>query len=108
MNDTIRARAQTFLGQINTQRRLGRGMALGARLALATKRRLCHPVTDFQKSTYRRGKHVYMIDHVKIDAKGNFTGIVLRNPGGRYVTITDYARIFFCIISAATVEPPPD
>ena len=108
MKDTLCARAQTFLGQINAQRQLGRGMVLGAPPGFSNKTPLVPASAGLEKSTYRRGKHVYMIDHVKIDAKGNFTGIVLRNPGGRYVTITDYARIFFCISSAATVEPPTD
>jgi hypothetical protein len=108
MKDTICARAQTFLGQINAQRQLGKGMVLGAPPGFCNTTPLVPSSAGFEKSTYRRGQHVYMIDHVKIDAKGNFTGIVLRNPGGRYVTITDYARIFFCIISAATVEPQTD
>ena len=105
MKNTLCARAQMFLGQINTQRQLGKGMVLGAPPGFCNTTPLVPARAGVQKSTYRRGKHVYMIDHVKIDAEGNFTGIVLRNPGGRYVTITDYARIFFCIISAATVEP---
>jgi len=105
MKDTLCARAQTFLGQINTQRQLGKGMVLGAPPGFSNKTPLVPSSAGLEKSTYRRGAHVYMIDHVKIDAKGNFTGIVLRNPGGRYVTITDYARIFFCIGGAAPVEP---
>ena len=108
MKDTLRARAQMFLGQINAQRQLGKGMVLGAPPGFSNKTPLVPASAGVQKSTYRRGQHVYMVDHVKIDAKGNFTGIVLRNPGGRYVTITDYARIFFCIGSAAVVEPPTD
>jgi len=108
MKDTIRARAQTFLGQVNAQRQLGKGMVLGAPPGFSNKTPLVPSSAGFEKSTYRRGKHVYTVDHVKVDAKGDFTGIVLRNPGGRYVTITDYARIFFCIISAATVEPQAD
>jgi hypothetical protein len=108
MKDTIRARAQMFLGQINAQRQLGKGMVLGAPPGFSNKTPLVPSSAGLEKSTYRRGQHVYMVDQVKIDAKGNFTGIVLRNPGGRYVTITDYARIFFCIISAATVEPETD
>jgi len=108
LKDTLCARAQTFLGQINTQRKLGKGIILGAPPGFSNKTPLVPSSAGLEKSTYRRGQHVYMVDHVTIDAKGNFTGIVLRNPGGRYVTITDYSRIFFCIISADTVEPPTD
>ncbi len=108
MKDTLCARAQTFLGQINAQRKLGKGMVLGAPAGFSNKTPLVPSSAGLEKSTYRRGQHVYMIDHVKIDAKGNFTGIVLRNPGGRYVTITDYARIYFCIGGASPVEPQAD
>ena len=106
MKDTIRARAQTFLGQIDTQRKLGKGMTLGAPPGFNNQTPLVPSSAGLEKSTYRRGQHVYMVDHVTIDTHENFTGIVLRNPGGRYVTITDYARLFFCVISADTVEPP--
>jgi hypothetical protein len=94
-----------FLGKINDQCQLGEGMGLGAPPGFSNKTPLVPSSAGLEKSTYRRGAHIYMIDHVKMDAKGNFTGIVLRNPGGRYVTITDYARIFFCIGAAGPVEP---
>jgi hypothetical protein len=66
---------------------------------------LVPPSAGLKKSTYQRAQHVYLIDHVVMDAKGNFTGIVVRNPCGGYFTITDYARIFFCISWAGTEEP---
>ena len=105
MKDTLCARVQMFLGKINDQCQLGEGMGLGAPPGFSNKTPLVPSSAGLEKSTYRRGAHIYMIDHVKMDAKGNFTGIVLRNPGGRYVTITDYARIFFCIGAAGPVEP---
>ena len=48
-------------------------------------------------STYRRGAHIYMIDRVEFDGKGNPTGLRLRDPDGSYETVTDPARLHFCI-----------
>jgi len=105
MKDTLCARVQKFLGQIYAQRQLGKAMVLGGPPGFYNKTPLVPPSAGLEKSTYRRGQHVYLIDHVKIDAEGNFTGIVVRNPCGGYFTITDYARIFFCISWAGTEEP---
>jgi hypothetical protein len=108
MKDTLCARVQKFLGQIYAQRQLGKAMVLGGPPGFYNKTPLVPPSAGLEKSTYRREQHVYLIDKVKMDAEGNFTGIVVRNPCGGYFTITDYARIFFCISWAGTEEPQTD
>jgi hypothetical protein len=57
-----------------------------------------------QADNWRRGQHVSTVDHVLKDAAGTPTGMVLRNPygtqgpgGDRYITLTDFTRIYFCI-----------
>jgi hypothetical protein len=105
MNDTIRARAQQFLGEINAQRQLGKGMSLGAPIGFNNQMPLVPSRDGPLKSTYRLDAHIYIIDHVTKDDKGGFNGIVLRNPKGNYFTITNYSRIYFCIKSAGLVEP---
>lgn len=54
---------------------------------------------------FRRGQHIFMIDHVTTDANGVATGIVLRNPYGSYVTFTDPAHIFFLLSAGAYFLP---
>lgn len=62
------------------------------------------PSTSTNESTWRRGQHIYMVDHVNVDAMGNPTGMVLRNPYGSYLTLTDFTRIYFCVGGAGTWE----
>ncbi|MBL8951734.1 MAG: hypothetical protein JNK82_13210 [Myxococcaceae bacterium] len=47
--------------------------------------------------TWRRGEHVYAIDHVDFDASGEPKGITLRDPHGVYRVITDPVRLHYCI-----------
>ncbi len=47
--------------------------------------------------TWRRGEHVYVIDHVDFDASGEPSGITLRDPHGVYRVITDPVRLHYCI-----------
>jgi hypothetical protein len=56
-----------------------------------------NPSTSAAESTYRRGQHIYMVDHVLFDGDGNPNGLVLRDPWGLYRTITDPVRLHYCI-----------
>jgi hypothetical protein len=55
------------------------------------------PSTSTNESTYRRGQHIFMVDHVNFDAANNPISLTLRNPYGSYVTISDLAHLHFCI-----------
>jgi hypothetical protein len=72
---------------------------------------LIPPKPDEKKShmartdTYRRAEHGYMLAGMKTDPQGKPVGVVLRNSVyGTYVTLTDIARIYFCIGLAYDVE----
>ncbi|HEY0477077.1 MAG TPA: C2 family cysteine protease [Kofleriaceae bacterium] len=84
----------------------GMPMTTGARSGISntTAIQLDDPDTDANESTYRRGQHIYMVDHVVFDASNNPTGLVLRDPYGSYRTITDFVRLFFCIGRATVLS----
>ena len=105
MKDTVYARMIKFLNQVNALRQTGKGMVMGGPGGFSNATPLVPSSAGMDKSTYRRGQHIYMLDHVEVDASGNCTGIVLRDPCGPYRKITDFARIFFCTGSAVMVEP---
>jgi hypothetical protein len=48
-------------------------------------------------TSFRRGQHIYMIDHVQFDANAVPSALVLRDPYGQYRVISDPVRIHFCI-----------
>lgn len=102
---TLRRSVDALLTHIQTQRAAGVPMIQGSRANISntTPLQFDDPSTDGNESTYRRGEHVYMIDGVETDASGKPTGIRFRDPYGRYRTITDYARIHFCIGGARTL-----
>ncbi|MBK7857745.1 MAG: hypothetical protein IPJ65_03770 [Archangiaceae bacterium] len=56
-------------------------------------------------TTWRRGQHVYAIDHVLFDGAGKPYGLVLRDPHGLYRTITDPVRLHYCIGRATRLTP---
>lgn len=95
----INTGAVTLLNWIKAMTEAGHPMITGARSGIsnATAIQLDDPATDANESTYRRGQHIYQVDHVTVDANGNPTGLVLRDPYGSYRTITDFVRIYFCI-----------
>jgi Calpain family cysteine protease/RTX calcium-binding nonapeptide repeat (4 copies) len=66
--------------------------------------RLDDPNTSAQESTYRRGQHIYAIDHVMFDSNDEPTSLVLRDPYGAYRTITDPTRLHFCIGRGVRLE----
>jgi len=105
MKNTINERVRAFLNKVDAQRRAGKGLVMGGPAGFSNRTPLVYSSTGRAHGTYRRGQHIYMIDHVETDGGGNYTGIVLRDPGGAYRRITDFVRIFFCTGSAATVEP---
>jgi hypothetical protein len=105
MKDTVYARTIKFLNEVNALRQTGKAMVMGAPGGFSDATPLVPSSAGTDKSTYRRGQHVYMVDHVEVDASGNCTGIVLRDPHGAYRKITDFARLFFCTGSAVVVEP---
>ena len=55
---------------------------------------------------YRRGAHIYMASSVLTDASGTPGGIVLRNPYGSYVMLTDYTRIMFFLGGVSMYQLP--
>lgn len=59
--------------------------------------RIDDPSTSSNESTYRRGQHIFMVDHVNFDAAHNPVSLTLRNPYGSYKTIADLAHLHFCI-----------
>jgi hypothetical protein len=102
---TIYTRTIQFLNQVYVLRKSGRAMVMGGPVKFGNDTPLVPASAGFEKSTYHRGQHVYMVDHVVMDANGNCTGIVLRDPWGLYRKITDLSRLFFCTGGVATVEP---
>lgn len=60
---------------------------------------------ELTATSFRRGQHIYMIDHVLTDTAGTANGIVLRNPDGSYVTFTDPAHIYFLLGAGAYILP---
>jgi hypothetical protein len=85
----------------------GAAIVAGARSGIsnATPIQLDDPNTEANESTYRRGQHIYMVDHVQVDGNGVPNGLVLRDPYGSYRTITDTTRLHFCIGNAAKIIP---
>ncbi|MEO8554432.1 MAG: C2 family cysteine protease, partial [Kofleriaceae bacterium] len=63
----------------------------------STPIRIDDPSTSALESTYRRGQHIFMVDHVNFDAANNPVSLTLRNPYGSYVTIADLTHLHFCI-----------
>ena len=61
--------------------------------------------TDGSVNTYRSGQHQYMVDHVEFADNGQPVALVLRDPYGSYRTLTDFARIYFCIGRAVIWRP---
>lgn len=98
--------ATDLLNHIKTQQAAGKPVMVGGRSTLSNNLALQvdDPSTSTNESTWRRGQHIYMVDHVNVDAMGNPTGMVLRNPYGSYLTLTDFTRIYFCVGGAGTWE----
>lgn len=95
----VNAGALATLSWLKAQRDAGKAVYTGARSGISntTAIKLDDPSTSGNESTYRRGQHIYMVDHVTTDANGNPTALVLRDPYGSYRTISDFVRIYFCI-----------
>jgi hypothetical protein len=99
IKNTINGSVTMLLLSIHAELGAGFPLTTGARSGIsnATPIKLDDPNTETNESTYRRGQHIYMIDHVEFDANDNPTGLVLRDPYGVYRTITDPVRLHFCI-----------
>ena len=65
---------------------------------------LDNPNTSASEQTYRRGQHIYQIDHVNFDANDEPISLTLRDPLGSYVTVSDKARLLCCIGRAVKIE----
>ena len=63
----------------------------------ATAIKLDNPNTSDNESTYRRGQHIYMVDHVNLDANNKPVSLTLRDPWGLYRTVTDPTHLWFTI-----------
>lgn len=61
--------------------------------------------TKIEKNNFRHGTHIYMVDHVDWTNAVTPT-LVLRNPYGPLVALTDTARIAYAISSAGAYSMP--
>lgn len=106
IKNSIQSGVHGLLLTIQAQLDAGEPMITGARSSISngTPIQLDDPNTSDNESTYRRGQHIYMIDHVQFDGNGNPTGLVLRDPYGSYRTITDFVRLYFCIGRGTALE----
>ena len=59
---------------------------------------------DLAEGNFRRGQHQYDVQSVGRDALGNPATLTLRDPYGYDITLTDPARIVFCIGRAQTIS----
>jgi hypothetical protein len=97
--------AKSLLGYIKWQRDAGVPMMTGSVVQTtdAVPIQLDDPSTPgTNESTYRRGQHIYMVDHVNVDASNNPVSLTLRDPWGLYRTITDPTHLWFTIGGAST------
>lgn len=99
VKSTLESSVTLMLEVIDGELDSGAALITGARSGLsnATPIQLDDLATEGNESTYRRGQHIYMIDHVQFDANAVPTALVLRDPYGSYRTISDPVRIHFCI-----------
>ena len=106
MKNAVNAGAVSLMNWYKSQRALGKAVIAGSRSGVSnnTPIMLDDPNTAANESTYHRGQHIYMVDHVQTDANGNPTGVVLRDPYGIYRTITDFTRIYFCLGGGAVFD----
>jgi Calpain family cysteine protease/RTX calcium-binding nonapeptide repeat (4 copies) len=65
---------------------------------------LDNPNTSASEQTYRRGQHIYQIDHVNFDANDEPISLTLRDPYGSYLTISDTTRLHYCIGRGVKIE----
>jgi hypothetical protein len=114
VKDQVDAAAQEMLGWINAQRTAGIPVVIGAVSGVtdSTPLRDDDPSTPSNESTWHRGQHIYMVDHVTVDAGGTPVSITLRNPYfGRfgqqtYFTMSDYAHIVYCLSGGDEFKMP--
>jgi hypothetical protein len=106
LKTTIYKQIRQFLSEVDARRQSGKGVVLGGPVTFTDATPLEPSSAGFEKSTYHRAQHIYMVDHVEKDADGVCVALVLRDPWGLYRTIKDPARLFFCTGGAATVEMP--
>ncbi|MDB4966184.1 MAG: Alkaline phosphatase [Myxococcales bacterium] len=96
--------AKSLLAWINLHRNAGEPMMAGSVAVTtdATAIQLDNPATSDNESTYRRGQHIYMVDHVNVDASNNPVSLTLRDPWGLYRTVADTTHLWFTIGGAST------
>jgi Calpain family cysteine protease/RTX calcium-binding nonapeptide repeat (4 copies) len=114
VKNQIKAAVTDFLSWILAQREAGNAVTIGGKASLSNTllMRLDDATTpDENESTWRRGEHIFMVDRVLTNSAGTPTGLVVRNPWGNvgpnqdgYLTLTDFARIYFCIGGAASAQ----
>ena len=96
---------EVLLNWIDDELNEGMPVYTGAKSGIkdSTPIQLDDPDKAGNQSTWRRGQHIYMVDHV-IFSGSTPTGLVLRDPYGKYRTITDPVRIYFCIGRAVIID----
>jgi hypothetical protein len=114
VKNQMKAAVTDFLSWIKAQRAAGNAVTVGGKGALSNTltMRLDDATTPKEdESTWRRGEHIFMVDRVLTNSAGTPTGLVVRNPWGNvgpnddgYLTLTDFARIYYCIGGAASAQ----
>jgi hypothetical protein len=97
VKDAVEAGARDLLTWVAQQRSEGKGMITGATPTI-------HDQKPIEIDTYRSGKHLYTIDRVLFDLHGHPRTLVLRNPYGSSVQLSDPTRIHFCIGRAVRLD----
>lgn len=97
ITDLVNQGTHDLLVYIQNQLAAGKAMTTGAYPGIGNTT----PITSFY---YRRGKHIYTIDRV-LSFNGMPYGLVLRDPYGSYVNITDNTVLYFCIGRAVAMWP---
>lgn len=109
----INAAAIDLLKWMRSELANGNAVVVGGRSSLSNTlaMQLDDSTTEADESTWRRSQHIFMVDRITTDANGNVTGLVVRNPygtqgpnGDGYITITDLARVYFCLGGAVSLQ----
>jgi hypothetical protein len=90
-----------FLLWVQTKRAANESLLCGAKVDASDTSSLSDP------NNWRNPEHIYMIDSVTTGPNGKPNGIVIRNPFGKYVTLQDYARIYYLIGGANWMHMSP-
>jgi len=97
----VQTGATNLLSWIRSQRAAGKVVIVGGVPGITDRTAIRN---DGANSTYRRGRHIHTVDRVLSDAAGTPTGLVIRNPYGGDITLTNLTVIYFCLGQATMWE----